>query len=382
MTQLVEPGFEDVAEKATRSIDKARGGALCVYHRGKPVVDIWTGESDPKAHTPWARDTMAMSWSTGKGVAAAAIHMLADRDQLDHDATIASYWPEFAAAGKQHITVRQVLAMEAGLYDVRHLTDDPRHLLNHDTMAAHIAAATPIHEPGTANAYHAMTFGWILGELVRRITGDTLGSFISSNIAEPLGIADEFFIGTPRSIHHRVAALPDLLPENAVVAAIAKGLDPITKLAGFSPRRFAASFFATDANDVMSSPEFLEAEVPSVNGVFSARALARMYAALGSDDGLDGVQLWSPATRRLATTQQNDRRDLVIPIRMGWQMGFYRPKPAKNVSESAFGFFGAYGSGAYADPDRQVAVGLILQETTGMPLLKLSGLISDAVKRL
>ncbi len=153
----------------------------------------------------------------------------------------------------------------------------------------------------------------------------------------------------------------------------------MTRLAGFSPARFAAAFLPRGGHTVIPSTEFLAAEVPAVNGVFTARSLARLYAALGSDDGLDGVRLWSDDTRRAATRAQTRRRDLVIPLRMRWRLGYHQPFPTKRTSPSAFGFYGAYGSGAYADPERRLAVGFVVQHAKGMPLVKLARQINTAI---
>ena len=166
------------------------------------------------------------------------------------------------------------MAMEAGLYDVRHLIDDPLDLLDHDTMAGHLAATRPCHEPGRASAYHAFTYGWIAGELVRRVTGSTLGAFAQSEIADPLGL-DGCFIGTPAAEFHRVAARPVLGPEPGLARGVAKVIDPLTRLVGFSPARIAAAFLPRGGGAVIPTTEFLAAEVPAVNGVFTARSLAR-----------------------------------------------------------------------------------------------------------
>jgi CubicO group peptidase (beta-lactamase class C family) len=287
---------------------------------------------------------------------------------------------EFGVNGKHAVTVRHVLAMEAGLYDVRHLIDDPQEMLDHQAMSEALAVARPAHAPGSANGYHAFTYGWIVGELVRRISGDSLGSVVRSQIAEPLDL-DGCYIGTPVHEIDRVAARPKLKPESAAARTVAKLIDPATRLIGFSPARFAAAFLPRGGSDLIPRAEFLSAEVPAVNGVFTARSLARLYAVLGSDDGVDGIHLWTGQTRAFAAQRQNHRRDLVVPIRAGWQLGFHPPYPVKHTSERAFGFYGAYGSGGFADPDREVGVGFVVQEAKGIPLAKLAPLISAAVDR-
>lgn len=369
--QHVEARFSDLAEKARKAVADAGGGAFCVHLEGRCVLDIWAGERGAATGASWHADTMAMAWSTSKGVASTALHMLVDQDLVDYDDTVATFWPEFAAAGKESTTIRHVMAMEAGLYDVRHLVADPRALMDHEVMATTLAASSPRHRPGAANAYHALTYGWIIGELVRRLTGESLGRFIERRIAQPLEL-DGFHIGTPTSELARVADRPVLRPEPAVLAGMAKAADPLLSLLGFSPRRVAAAFIPHDGHRVIGTDEFLTAEVPSVNGTFTARSLSRFYAALADDNGIDGVRLWSPETRRRATRRQNHRRDLVIPLRVGWLLGYHRPIPRKQTGPEAFGFYGAYGSGAFGDPDRRLGVGLVVREATGFPMAKLA----------
>ena len=193
-----------------------------MYLDGAPVVDVWAGVRDATLKLPWEHDTMAMSWSTTKGVASTVLHILADRRELEYDATRAVVLAGVRRQWQGTRHVRQVMAMEAGLYDVRHLIADPRDMLDHHAMAAALAAARPVHEPGQANAYHAFTYGWIVGEVVRRITGDTLGAFVQEQIAKPLGL-DGCYIGTPGDEIGRVAARPDLKAEPRVVRGDCEG---------------------------------------------------------------------------------------------------------------------------------------------------------------
>lgn len=374
---VIATGFEPVAALARKQIAAAKGGALAVYLHGQPVLDVWHGPKDPATCRDWPSDTMVMAFSVSKGLVSVALHLLAERGEIDLDAPVATWWPELAANGKGGITVRHVLAMEAGLYDIRHLVDDPRDLLDWDRMVTLLAAARPLHEPGAASAYHAFTYGWLCGEIVRRVTGESMGTFVQRELAQPLGL-DGCHIGVPADQLPRVAARPDPPPENWAIRAAAKAVDPFTRLAGFSPRRMAAAFLPRRGNPVILSDEFLRAEVPSINGVHTARSLARLYAALGSDDGLDGVRLWSPETRRRATAPQSDRRDLVLGVRMRWQLGFARPFPRRAFSEEAFGWYGTFGSGAYADPARGLGVGFICRQARGMPMLKLAPAIAAA----
>ncbi len=378
--QLCRPEFKGVEQTALKIFDASGGGALCVYVDGVPVVDIWAGWRDRASGLKWEHDTMAMSWSTTKGIASTVVHMLVDQGHLDYDTPMVSVWPEFGRNGKSEITIGHVLAMEAGLYDIRSLITDPTLMLDHDAMAGLLAEATPAHPAGQANAYHALTYGWLVGEVVRRATGSSLGSVVSTEIADALNL-DGCYVGTPSEELPRVAVRPTLKPESPFVRRAAKSLDPVLRLSGFSPKRFAAAFLPRHGHRVIGTDDFLQAEVPSANGVFTARSLARIYAALGSDDGLDGVRLWSPGRRGLATKTQNNRRDLVIPLKVGWKLGYHPPFPRRKASPTAFGFYGAYGSGAFADPSRGLAVGFVVQEAKGTPLAKLGPAITAAVDR-
>lgn len=379
-SRVVESGFAEVAALATKELDGAKGGALSVYVDGASVLDIWSGPKDPTTGEAWAADTMGMAWSTGKAVSSYVLHRLIEQGLVRLDAPVAEYWPEFAANGKETIEIHHLLAMEAGLYDVRHLIAEPAELLDHGRMAELLAGATPLHRPGAKNAYHAFTYGWLVDEVVRRVTGTSVGDIVEREVAQPLGL-DGFHMGVPAAQLDRVAQRPVTTPEHAVMRFVAKAIDPLTRIVGFSPARFAAAFLPRGANDIILSDEFLISGSPSINGVFTARSLARFYAALGSDNGLDGVQLWSGETRRQATAEQNGRRDLVVPIRMRWQLGFARPFPRKKMSPEAFGFFGAFGSGAFADPARNLAVGFVCREAQGLPLRKLGKAIVDVVDR-
>ncbi|MEM9135034.1 MAG: serine hydrolase domain-containing protein [Actinomycetota bacterium] len=378
--QLVTPGFEKVAERAWSQIRQARGGALCVMVGGRPVLDLWGGPKDPKTGEQWESDTMGMAFSVSKGVVSTLAHQLIEQGALALNAPIADYWPEFAANGKATTTVRHAMAMEAGLHNVRDLVDDPELLIDWDVMTSRMAAAAPAHAPGRANAYHAITYGWLVGELVRRVTGRSVGEQVQAALAEPLGL-DGCHIGVPTDQLARVAARPVMPPEGAVLPRMARAADPVLRRAGVSPRRMAEAFLPRRATELIGSDRFLTAEVPGANGVYTARSLARLYAALGSDDGLDGVQLWRPETRRQATERQNRRRDLVLAIRMRWRLGYHQPIPRRKMPKEAFGFYGAFGSGAFADPTRELAVGFVCRQAVGMPLSRIVPSVLRAIDR-
>ena len=181
------------------------GAAVAVYHRGRLVVDMWGGVRTLDGD-PWERDTLAMCWSTTKGVVATCAHVLADRGELDYDERVATYWPEFAQNGKGDITVRQVLSHSAGLHRLGTIIDHGSRILDWEHMTDALARAKPAYQPGTSVGYHALTFGWLVGELVRRISGIPIEKFVQKEIAEPLGL-DGLYIGCPPEQRHRVAPL-------------------------------------------------------------------------------------------------------------------------------------------------------------------------------
>ena len=222
------PGFEPIVERAQRAFRWGRGGSLCVMHRGEVVVDTWGGWADKDAGRPWERDTLGVAWSTTKGMASLAVHLLADRGALSLEQPVAEYWPEYAAEGKEGTLVRHVLAMEAGLFDVRHLVPDARSLLDWEEMTTRLAAARPAHVPGRACGYHALTYGHLAGELVRRVTGESLGAFLDREVRRPLDL-DGFFVGTPEDEHARVAPVPRMVDVGPRAVAVAKGLNRVTR---------------------------------------------------------------------------------------------------------------------------------------------------------
>ena len=355
------PGFEPIVERAQGAFRWGRGGSLCVMHRGEVVVDTWGGWADKDAGRPWAQDTLGVAWSTTKGMASLAVHLLADRGALSLERPVAEYWPEYAAEGKERTLVRHVLAMEAGLFDVRHLVPDARSLLDWEEMTTRLAAARPAHVPGRACGYHALTYGHLAGELVRRVTGESLGAFLEREVRRPLDL-DGFFVGTPRNEHPRVAPVPRMAEVGPRPVAVAKGLNRVTRrrplrvdlaaLGGAGvPRGFG----------VANTPEFLSAEIPSANGTFTARSLAAVYANLAApDDAPD--RLLSADHVRLLGLEQNSGRDLVLPMQPRWRLGYHQPFPRVAMSHRAFGFYGAFGSGAWADPTRELAIGFVLAE--------------------
>lgn len=329
--------------------------------RGEVVVDTWGGWADKDARRPWERDTLGVAWSTTKGMASLAVHVLADRGELSLDQPVAEYWPEYAAEGKEETLVRHVLAMEAGLFDVRHLVPDARSLLDWDEMTTRLAAARPAHVPGRACGYHVLTYGYLTGELVRRVTGESVGVFLDRQVRRRLDL-DGFFVGTPTDEHARVAPVPRMVDVGPRAVAVAKGLNRVTRRRPLRvDLRALGCAGAPHGFTVANTPEFLSAEIPSVNGAFTARSLAAVYANLvGPDDAPD--RLLSADHVRLLGREQNSGRDRVLPMQPRWRLGYHQPFPREAMSHRAFGFYGAFGSGAWADPSRELAIGFVLAE--------------------
>jgi CubicO group peptidase (beta-lactamase class C family) len=390
---VVHPDFESVAEVFAKQLGRTQGGAaLAVYHRGELVVDEWGGRRTTDGD-PWEADTLAMCYSTTKGVASTAVHILADRGQLDYDEPVATYWPEFAQNGKESLTVRHVLSHSAGLHRIRSLVDSADRMLDWDHMVEALARAEPAYPPGTQSGYHALTYGYLAGEIVRRVDGRPVEVFVTDEIAEPLGL-DGLYLGCPPSERHRVAPLEPMgvprIPKPIHQAQKKLG-EQFGKLASalhspVNPRRMINALVPRGMEDVLYGSEVMDASIPSANGFFTARSLAAMYAMLAGRGTLGDVTLLSPATVLAASEVQAVRHDLVLVVPMRWRLGFHLVGTTRGVSQSAFGHFGFGGSGGWADPARDLAVAMVCNRGTGTPvgdirLMQLSKVVFEAARR-
>ncbi|MFI7003011.1 serine hydrolase domain-containing protein [Nocardia sp. NPDC050175] len=335
------------------------GGALAVYLHGEPVVDVWAGYARPAV--PWERDTVAMAYSTGKGVASTLLHRLAERGRVAYDEPVATYWPEFGAAGKERITVRELLSHRAGLHRLRGLLPGPYDRFFDDAaVTAALAAAVPDPRHLVTSGYHGITFGHLVAELVRQITGTEFTEVLRTEIAEPLG-AEELWFRVPDGERHRIAAnFPRL-----TVAGMS--WENSSRLLGRT--RFSAAMDTTPKGfaDLVSDPRLHDSVMPGLNGVFSARALARVYGALANGGELDGYQLLRPETIELITQRQVFTPDYVLALRVPWALGYHAVpmKPSKADPISAFGHFGLGGSGAFADPATGMSLGFVTNRLGG-----------------
>ncbi|SMD08275.1 serine hydrolase domain-containing protein [Kibdelosporangium aridum] len=376
----VAEGWGKVADAFRANFDTNPGevgAACCVYVDGRPVVDLWAGIADREANRPWDQNTIALVASTTKGATAICAHMLVQRGLLDLDAPVAKYWPEFAANGKEQIPVRWVLSHQAGLP----IVDGPltfEEACAWDPVIRALEAQKPLWKPGTEHIYHAATFGYLVGEIVRRITGKTLGTFFAEEVAGPLGLSA--WIGLPEEHEPRVArieyAAPFTLEEMTAGLIEMTGLDADTVTAWMtalwtpgSPAALAGTLGGAfdPTMDINALRAYRAAEIPAGNMLTDARSLARMYAATVSD--VDGVRLLDPATVRQATEVHTDKTpmhglppglDLPADRTFNMSLGFWRACPPMPLTgPGSFGHPGAGGSIGFADPDAGVGFGYI-----------------------
>jgi CubicO group peptidase (beta-lactamase class C family) len=348
----VERGFEGVVAAFERNFSEREevGAAFAAYLDGSPIVDLWGGVADVKTGRPWTEDTICVVFSTTKGVASICAHLLVERGLLDLDAPVARYWPEFAQAGKGAIPVRWILSHQAGLAAVEASDLTTADVLAGTRVVEALARQAPNWEPGTAHGYHMMTYGWLVGEIVRRITGKSLGAFFQAEIAAPLRL--DFWIGLPESEEPRVARLlPPGLPDltNPMTAQLADPESLTTRVM----RKPALALSAYNERATRA------AEIASASGVGTARALARLYGSLVHE--VDGLRLLSRATIDRATETQARGKDLVMMLETHFGLGFALPAPFNPMGgPSSFGHPGAGGSVAFADKARRLSVAYIM----------------------
>lgn len=374
----IHPDFSDVEVSLRDILSRYSGGAaVSVFHRGECVVDLWGGHKNDDGAL-WQRNTMAPSFSTTKGVAATLFHIYVDRGLIDYDARVADYWPEFGQAGKEDITVRQVLSHQSGLYHIRQMIDHIERMLDWDYMISAIEKTEPAHTPGTRTGYHGLTFGFLVGEILQRVTGKKFASLVQKDIAKPLGL-DGLYIGTPQKEISRAAQLifPDStqrLSQTEFGGRLERGAGRVSKLLRMMGQDsdLVSIFDALAPRGVsefdFGSPESLRVPIPAANGLFTARSLAKMYATLANGGELDGVRLISGDTLDHATTLQKPTGKLsVIPFDMRWRLGYHGVATTRGFPGKAFGHFGFGGSGAWADPEQDLSVALIVNSGLGSP---------------
>jgi len=402
---VTDPGYERVRDVFARGLRgfSVGGMSFAAYVDGRKVVDLWGGTAGP-GH-PWTADTLAVLMSSTKGLVGLCAQILNDRGLLDVDAPVARYWPEFAQNGKEAVLVRHVLTHTAGLLEL------PREMASpgwdgsgwddHEAIAAALAASTPLWAPGERFGYHALTYGWLVGELVRRITGDSVGAFFGSEVAGPLEL--DAWIGTPLEHSGQVARVNDRFAE--ALPAVARPMLRSVQRQMRDPSTYSGRAFLADGTScvmdhgeaLMNDPKVLGVEIPAANGTATARSLAKMYAALSVGGELEGVRIVSPESIARFSADVIRLPDLTLtelrlPVPgLGWVLS--RPvrrslgyilnpslrgeRPRFGPNPDAFGHDGAGGQIAFCDPDGRVAVGFLRSELTSST--RLSTKLIDAV---
>ncbi len=360
-----EPGFEPLREALSEILAAGSevGAALAVYVDKQAVVDLWGGHADAEKTRPWNADTIVNLYSVGKAVTAVCALRLVDAGVLDLDAPVSRYWPEFAQAGKAQLPVRFLLTHQAGLPAIGPVLPAGA-ALQWDTMTEALAAQAPWWQPGERHGYHVNTQGFLLGEVIRRISGKTLGTYLRDEIAGPAGI--DFFIGVGPELDGRCA---DMVPPTPSPEAdeLTRQLsaDPAS-LSGLALMRVYAYLNPPEMSGmgIINTRRWRAAEVPSTNGHGNARAVARFYSALAGDGELDGVQILSPEIIAEAIGEQVYADDVVLqrPTRFG--LGFQLTMAERRLGPNprAFGHFGAGGSLGFADPDARLAFGYAMNQ--------------------
>jgi CubicO group peptidase (beta-lactamase class C family) len=357
------PGFEGVRDVFENNFAQGLevGASFSAYHRGEKVVDLWGGIADETTGRPWAEDTIEVVFSTTKGVTAICAHKLAQEGKLDFDAPVAKYWPEFAQNGKNDIPVSYLLSHRAGLAWV----DTPmtaEEVFEWDPVIRALEGQTPVWEPGTQHGYHATTYGWLVGEIIKRITGMSVGTYFRREIGDPLHL--DFWIGLPEAEEPRVARLVGgVAPSSEGVdeetrKLIEQFMGPDTELG----KALFAPGGALGGQDIYNSRALHAAEIPAAGGIGDARSLARLYAACVGE--VDGIRVLTPEEVKIATVQQTEGPNrILLGFDMQFGLGFIVPSSMITLGgPNSFGHFGAGGSVGWGDPDAEFGFGYVMNK--------------------
>ena len=353
----VKPGFEAVRTEFERNFTERNelGAACAVYHQGEKVVDLWGGIRDKDSGAGWEEDTLVVVFSTTKGVASLALALAHSRGLFDYDAPVATYWEEFAANGKENVTVRQLLSHQAGLCAI----DEPLNLqilADADKIAAAIAKQKPAWEPGTKHGYHGISLGWYESELLRRVDPQnrTIGQYFQDEIAQPLGL--EFYIGLPDNIPKQRIATIDGYKRWQMLFNLNKMPRPFV-FSILNPNSITARTFGNPAiiGEVngYNKPEILKIELPAANGIGQVRSIAKAYGEFATGGKTLGItQTTLDALEKPATPPTEGLRDEVIRINTSFSLGYLKPFPDFRFGsdDRAYGTPGAGGSFGFADP--------------------------------
>jgi CubicO group peptidase (beta-lactamase class C family) len=363
----VAPGFEPVRTAFEANFAKGAevGAAFSCYHRGRKVVDLWGGIADADTGSPWERDTIVLVFSTTKGITAMCANRLMQDGLLDADAPVVEYWPEFGKNGKDDIPVSYLLSHQAGLAWVDgELTAEEA--LSWEPVIEALENQHPGWEPGAQHGYHATTYGWLVGEIIRRVTGKSVGTYFREIAGDPLEL--DFWIGLPEEHEPRVASLISMLPPSVSVESLRNpGDDPVAQLiASFlgPDTALGRSLFAPGGalsdQEIWNSRAMRAAEVPSANGVGDARSIARAYASCIGE--VDGFRLLEPEQVKRAAVQQTEGPNTVLlDLDVQFGLGFMvRSSLLGFGGSNGFGHFGAGGSVGWADPDAELAFAYVM----------------------
>jgi len=341
----VADGFERVTAAFEQNFASGDdlGAGFCAIYQGQVVVDLWGGFRDRAGVAAWTEDTLVPVYSTTKAIAALVIATLVSAGLFDYETRVAAVWPEFGAAGKADVTIGQALSHQAGLPGFA-MPIDPGLWLDPPALAAALAALAPMWPPGTASGYHALTWGYIAGEIARRVSGRTLGAILREDICSPLAI--DFQIGLPAADDARCADMqrPKALPNLGAANDFKR-----------------AAFLKPWSQPNRTGPEWRRAEIPSANGHGTARAVAQLFAAFAESGRIGAERVIDAITYAQATASRIEGDDLVLPYRMDWAAGLMRNNNlAFGPNKSALGHFGWGGSMGLADPARRLSAGYVM----------------------
>ncbi|MCZ6841102.1 MAG: serine hydrolase, partial [Alphaproteobacteria bacterium] len=322
----------------------------CIYHQGQKVVDLWGGHQDAARTIPWREDTMCLMYSIAKSLCALCVHILADRGLVDLEAPVADYWPEFAQNGKENVLVRHIISHYCGV--CCNDAADPGDIYDYDKMIRVLEVQEPVWPPETKGAYNTVNFGYLAGEVVRRVSGLPIREFLRANVCEPLGA--DYKIGVDEADLERVADICHN-PEGFSLASRIRPGSPLQRALKAMPKPLDAA--------VQNSAKFRTVGFLSVGGFGTARAMARIYAALANGGELDGMRLLSPAAIARATTDQwEDQDDGTTGQHIRMTMGFRKNTGGfapMGPNPEAFGHSGMGGARALADPGRNLALAYV-----------------------
>lgn len=359
----VDDGFGAVADAFADNFAHhgELGAGFCLYVDGVKRVDLWGGIADQQNEVPWTERTLQLVFSTTKGAAAICVAQLVDAGKLGYDDKVAEHWPEFAANGKGELTVGQMMSHQAGLIGI----DAPLgfdEIMEVTPVVESLQEQTPLWEPGTAHGYHAITYGWLAGEVVRRVDGRRIGQYFADEVAGPLGL--DFWIGLPESEEHRVSRLEVAPPPSdpALLEMMMAVMGPGTN--GFRALTLDGRIMMAGPENAFNTRAVHATEMPGANGITNAPSLARMYAATIGE--VDGVRLLTHDTMQAARTERVNGPDLTLVVPTRIAAGFWlQNELSPMIQEGSFGHAGAGGSLGYANPELGIGYGYVMNQMGG-----------------